>query len=161
MFLMFVAGLETDVAMMRSTVAPAFWAATGGVILPMAGGYGLSRMFGFNNAEAMFIGTILTATSVTITAQALMNLNQLRSKVGSTILGAAVIDDVLGLIVLSVVIALAPQMTGAGGMSWRALALIFGRMALCLATIAMFGPRVTRWALKRAERLHGYHPRPP
>ena len=86
----------------------------------MAGGYALSRMFGFNNAEAMFIGTILTATSVTITAQALMNLNQLRSKVGSTILGAAVIDDVLGLIVLSVVIALAPQMTGASGMSWRA-----------------------------------------
>ena len=156
-FLMFVAGLETDVAMMRSTVAPAFWAATGGVILPMAGGYGLSRMFGFNNAEAMFIGTILTATSVTITAQALMNLNQLRSKVGSTILGAAVIDDVLGLIVLSVVIALAPQLTGAGGMSWRALALIFGRMALCLATIAMFGPTVTRWALKWAQRLHGHH----
>ena len=41
--------------------------------------------------------------------------------------------------------------------SWRALALIFGRMALCLATIAMFGPAVTRWALKRAERLHGHH----
>jgi Kef-type K+ transport system membrane component KefB len=156
-FLMFVAGLETDVALMRSTVAPAFWAATGGVILPMAGGYALSRMFGFTNAEAMFIGTILTATSVTITAQALMNLNQLRSKVGSTILGAAVIDDVLGLIVLSVVIALAPQMTGAGGMSWRALALICGRMALCLATIAIFGPMVTRWALQRAERLHGHH----
>ena len=44
-FLMFVAGLETDVALMRSTVAPAFLAATGGVILPMAGGYALSRMF--------------------------------------------------------------------------------------------------------------------
>ena len=105
---MFVAGVETDISMMRRTVAPAFWAATGGVILPMVGGYLLSRSFGFSTAEAVFIGTILTATSVTITAQALMNLNQFRSKVGSTILGAAVIDDVLGLIVLSGVIALAP-----------------------------------------------------
>jgi Kef-type K+ transport system membrane component KefB len=71
--LMFVAGLETDVAMMRRTVGPAFWAATGGVILPMAGGYWLSKSFGFNTAEAIFVGTILTATSVTITAQTLMN----------------------------------------------------------------------------------------
>jgi Kef-type K+ transport system membrane component KefB len=69
--LMFVAGVETDVGMMRRTVGPAFWAAAGGVILPMAGGYMLSKSFGFSTAEAVFIGTILTATSVTITAQAL------------------------------------------------------------------------------------------
>jgi Kef-type K+ transport system membrane component KefB len=156
-FLMFIAGLETDVAMMRSAVAPAFWAATGGVILPMAGGYALSRSFGFSTAESIFIGTILTATSVTITAQALMNLKQLRSKVGSTILGAAVIDDVLGLIVLSVVIALAPQMAQAGPISWGGLAMILGRMVLCLMTIVVFGPWVTRWSLKHAARLHGHH----
>lgn len=156
-FLMFVAGLETDVTMMRSTVAPAFWAATGGVVLPMAGGYALSRAFGLNTAESIFIGTILTATSVTITAQALMNLNQLRSRVGSTILGAAVIDDVLGLIVLSVVIALAPQMASNGDSSWSALATIILRMVVCLVTMGWLGPRVTRWALKQAARLHGHH----
>ena len=155
--LMFVAGLETDVSVMRTTVAPAFWAAAGGVVLPMAGGYALSRSFGFSIAESVFIGTILTATSVTITAQALMNLNQLRSRVGSTILGAAVIDDVLGLVVLSVVIALAPQMARTGNGSWSTLAIIFGRMALCLGTMAWFGPFVTRWALKHAVRLHGHH----
>ena len=54
--LMFVAGVETDISMMRRTVAPAFWAATGGVILPMAGGYMLSKSFGFSTAEAVFIG---------------------------------------------------------------------------------------------------------
>lgn len=156
-FLMFVAGLETDVTMMRSTVAPAFWAATGGVILPMAGGYALSRTFGFSTAESIFIGTILTATSVTITAQALMNLNQLRSRVGSTILGAAVIDDVLGLIVLSVVIALAPQMASSGDSSWSGLAIILARMVACLVTMGWLGPLVTRWALKQAARLHGHH----
>ena len=156
-FLMFVAGLETDVTMMRSTVAPAFWAATGGVVLPMAGGYALSRAFGFNTAESIFIGTILTATSVTITAQALMNLNQLRSRVGSTILGAAVIDDVLGLIVLSVVIALAPQMASSGDSSWSGLAKIIARMVVCLVMMGWLGPLVTRWALKQAARLHGHH----
>jgi len=55
--LMFIAGVETDLTMMRRTVAPAFWAATGGVLLPMAGGYFLSRSYGFTVAEAIFIGT--------------------------------------------------------------------------------------------------------
>jgi Kef-type K+ transport system membrane component KefB len=155
--LMFVAGVETDLTMMRRTVGPAFWAATGGVILPMAGGYFLSKSFGFSTAESIFIGTILTATSVTITAQALMNLNQLRSKVGSTILGAAVIDDVLGLIVLSAVIALAPQLTQQGDASWSALGMVMVRMIVCLLAMALLGPWLTRWALKQATRLHGHH----
>jgi len=155
--LMFVAGLETDVSMMRRTVGPAFWAAAGGVILPMAGGYFLSKSFGFGTAEAIFIGTILTATSVTITAQTLMNLNRLRSKEGATILGAAVIDDVLGLIVLSVVIALAPQLAHKGDTSWAGLGMILVRMMVCLATIGLLGPWVTRWALKQSARLHGHH----
>src|SRR5436189_192559 len=57
--------------------------------------------------EAIFVGTILTATSVSISAQTLMELGVLRSKEGSTILGAAVIDDVMGLVVLSIVVAFA------------------------------------------------------
>lgn len=155
--LMFVAGVETDLTMMRRTVAPAFWAAAGGVVLPMAGGYLLSKSFGFSTAQAVFVGTILTATSVTITAQALMNLNQLRSKVGSTILGAAVIDDVLGLVVLSAVIALAPQLAQRGDASWGALGMVLARMAVCLVVMGLFGPWLMRWALKQATRLHGHH----
>ena len=155
--LMFIAGVETDLTMMRRTVAPAFWAATGGVLLPMAGGYFLSRSYGFTVAEAIFIGTILTATSVTITAQALINLGQLKSKVGSTILGAAVIDDVLGLIVLSVVIALAPLLAHTGLASWTGLSFTLGRMFLCLVGIGLLGPIFTNWAMKYAARLHGNH----
>ena len=155
--LMFIAGVETDLTMMRRTVAPAFWAATGGVVLPMAGGYLLSRMYGFTLAEAIFIGTILTATSVTITAQALINLGQLKSKVGSTILGAAVIDDVLGLIVLSVVIALAPLMAHTGLASWTGLSFTLGRMVVCLVVIGVLGPTFANRAMKYAARLHGNH----
>ena len=87
--LMFVAGLETDIQMAKRALKPAFWAASGGVVLPMAGGYLFSRWFGFSWRESLFIGTILTATSVTITAQTLMNLSQIRSRAGSTISGCS------------------------------------------------------------------------
>lgn len=156
--LMFVAGLETDIAMMRLAVAPAFWAASGGVVLPMVGGCLLARQFGFGWQEAIFIGTILTATSVTITAQTLMNLNQIRSRPGSTILGAAVIDDVLGLIVLSLVIALGPHMAHSGGDSRAGLLLTLSRMVVCLIILFWLGPPLTRWVLSQASRLRVPHP---
>ena len=155
--LMFVAGLETDSAMMRSALGPAFWAAAGGVVLPMAGGIFLAHQAGFSWQEAVFIGTILTATSVTITAQTLMNLNQMRSRAGSAILGAAVIDDVMGLVVLSLVIAIAPQIASAHAIPWRGLAITFAETAVCLAAMFWLGPRLTRWVFRQAEKLHGHH----
>jgi len=155
--LMFVTGLETDVAMMRRTVAPAFWAASGGVILPMLGGCLLAHYAGFGWAQAIFLGTILTATSVTVTAQTLVNLGHLRSKPGSTILGAAVIDDVLGLIVLSIVIALSAHMPQASGSGWAGIAITLARMAICLVLMFWAGPPITRWIFRQAGRLHGPH----
>jgi Kef-type K+ transport system membrane component KefB len=155
--LMFVAGLETEIPMLRRAFGPAFWAAFGGVIVPMAGGCLLARLAGFSWPEAVFTGTILTATSVTITAQTLINLGQLRSKAGSTILGAAVIDDVLGLIVLSLVIALGTHMSHWGGDTWRGLAMTFARMALCLVLLFWAGQPFTRWVLRHASRIQGPH----
>ena len=154
--LMFVAGLETDLEVMRSTVAPALWAATGGVILPLLGGAALSRVAGLSWRESVFIGTILTATSVSITAQTLINLNKLRSKVGSTILGAAVIDDVLGLLVLSLVIAVEMHSTGhlAG---WTGVAQTVGRIAIFSGLAFWLGPRFIRFIFRQARHLHGPH----
>lgn len=102
--LMFIAGLETDVAQMRRVGLPAFLAACGGVALPMGAGIGLGLAFDMGVAESFFLGTILTATSVGITAQTLTELGRLKSREGSAILAAAVIDDVLGIIVLSLVL---------------------------------------------------------
>jgi Kef-type K+ transport system membrane component KefB len=105
--LMFVAGMETDLVAMKKVGKVAFWTAMGGVFFPLAGGLWATTYFGYSLYwEAIFVGTILTATSVSITAQTLMELKVLRSKEGTTILGAAVIDDVLGIIVLGVVTAL-------------------------------------------------------
>ncbi len=115
--LMFMAGVETDLPGVMKVGKVAFWAAVGGVIAPMASAYFASELFSqfglhFTGYEALFIGTVLTATSVSISAQTLMELGKLKSKEGSTILGAAVIDDVIGIIVLSFVIAFKPANPG-------------------------------------------------
>lgn len=122
LLLMFMAGLETDLKQMMKVGKVALYAALGGVIFPMLAGIGSGVAFTafglhFNIYECIFIGTILTATSVSISAQTLMELKVLKSKEGSTILGAAVIDDVVGIIILSFVIAFKPPSGGAGAAS--------------------------------------------
>ncbi|MCL6451729.1 MAG: cation:proton antiporter [Acetobacteraceae bacterium] len=113
--LMFLAGLETELAQMRRVGLAAFNGAAGGVALPFGVGMLASRLFGLSWRESVFVGTVLTATSVSISAQTLMELGQLRSKEGTTILGAAVIDDVMGIIVLSLVVAFSrPGQAGLG-----------------------------------------------
>lgn len=155
--LMFLAGLETDIDMMKSTVAPAFWSATAGVVLPLAGGAALSLVAGFTWREAIFIGTILTATSVSITAQTLMNLGRMRSKVGSTILGAAVIDDVMGLIALSLVIAMEANNGGRGSGGWLYAAATIGRVLVFTAVMLWAGPWLVRTIFRHARHLRGPH----
>jgi len=107
--LMFMAGLETEIDEMLHVGKAAFLTALGGVLLPLGGGYLLGRAFGLETLHALFVGAVLTATSVSISAEVLRELGKLRTKIGMTILGAAVIDDVLGVIVLSIVLALAGE----------------------------------------------------
>lgn len=109
--LMFMAGLETNLKDLLQTGPIAFLIACCGVFVPLVGGYLLySCFYGFSSVgsdkffRAVFIGVILTATSVSITVSALRELGKLRGKVGTTIMGAAIIDDVIGIIVLTFVI---------------------------------------------------------
>ena len=109
--LMFVAGLETDLKDLIKTGPIALAIAFAGVFAPLLGGYLLySCFYGFspNGSEgfyhAVFMGVIMTATSVSITVQALRELGRLKGKVGTAILNAAIIDDVIGIIVLTFVI---------------------------------------------------------
>ena len=103
--LMFLAGMETDMTTMRQVSLSAFIVALGGVILPFAGGFGVGFAFDLTTTEALFLGAILTATSVSITAQTLRELGLLQGREGTTILAAAVIDDIMGVIVLAFVFA--------------------------------------------------------
>jgi Kef-type K+ transport system membrane component KefB len=148
LLLMFVAGLETDVQEMRRVGKVAFWSAFGGVVFPMIGGAATALAFGLPLLwEGIFIGAILTATSVSISAQTLIELGALRTREGSTILGAAVIDDVMGIIVLSLVVAAASA--SAAGFDLAQLGLVAVRIAaffaIGIAAGRWFAPFL-RWA---------------
>ena len=97
--LMFMAGMETDTVAMRAVGKPAFLAAAGGVVLPLVGGS--LAMLAFPEitwAQGVLIGAVLMATSVSISAQTLRELGQFRTREGTVIMGAAIIDDVLGVL---------------------------------------------------------------
>lgn len=109
--LMFSAGLETNIDELKKSGPVAFAIACAGVFIPLVCGtllymafYGFSGIGTTKFYEALFIGVILTATSVSITVQTLKELGHLSEYVGSTILNAAIIDDVIGIIVLTFVI---------------------------------------------------------
>lgn len=131
--LIFLAGLETDTVTLRQVRVPAFAAAVGGVVLPFGAGLALGYLFSLGLAETLFLGAILTATSVSISAQTLRELGRLRSREGTTILAAAVIDDILGVIILAFVFAVAAE---------GDLLLSLGKMALFLPVAFLLGRQV-------------------
>lgn len=109
--LMFSAGLETDLKELMKTGPIAFLIACAGVFVPLVGGtllymgfYGAAPWGSEKFYTAVFIGVIMTATSVSITVQSLRELGKLKGKVGTTILSAAIIDDVIGIVVLTFVV---------------------------------------------------------
>jgi Kef-type K+ transport system membrane component KefB len=99
------AGLETNLKALRSVGWVALYAACGGVVVPFAGGAAIAAAAGLDVRASLFCGAILTATSVGITAAVLKELNLLHGRAGTAILGAAIIDDILGLVVLGLVVA--------------------------------------------------------
>ncbi len=131
-FLLFYVGLESKLGEIRNVGRPAALVGIYGVVLPVAFGVGLAYAFGASTATAVFIGAALAATSVGITSAILVELDLQAGPAGRTILGAAVIDDILALIVLAIATGLASE----GGVSAsEILVLIF----LSIAFLAFFG----------------------
>lgn len=130
-FLMFMAGLETDIEKFKSAGVSSFIIAIGGIVVPFLLGAGATYMFTGNMTESIFVGVILTATSVAITVQTLNELGKLNTRASINIIGAAIIDDILGIIILSVAIMLvAPGASDAAGAS--GLILIVGKILIFL-----------------------------
>jgi Kef-type K+ transport system membrane component KefB len=142
--LMFLAGLEVDVREMRRTGRVSTLAGVLGVMVPLALGALIVLPFGYHGPAAFFVGMILTATSVSISAQTLLELGVLRSREGVALLGAAVVDDVLVILLLSVFVAVAAS--GAGG---GAIVLVLVRMliylAVAIAVAFLLLPRLADW----------------
>lgn len=151
--ILFAAGIGTDIQQLRSSGKAGFFVALCGVLVPLGLGAMLTELscrVGLlaveNRLEALFVGTILTATSVSITVETLKELGKLNTKVGNTILAAALIDDVLGLVALTIVSSLA----GEGTAVWLVLikvALFF----LCAFIAGALALRGFRWMVSQAD----------
>ncbi|MGU8826121.1 cation:proton antiporter [Clostridium perfringens] len=110
--LMFTAGLETDINQLKKTGKASFIIAVLGVIIPLVGGFFIASIFNKGNdvntiLQNVFMGIILTSTSVSITVETLKEMGKLNTRAGNAILGAAIIDDILGIIALTITTSLA------------------------------------------------------
>lgn len=145
MLLMFLAGLELHLSDLAKTGKVAAFAGTLGVAVPLIFGLGAGLFFDMSTAEATFLGLILAATSVSISAQTLMELNAIRSRVGISLLGAAVFDDILVVLGLSLFSALV-MAESPGGFS--SVVIVVSRMAIFLVLATIIGwlilPRASR-----------------
>ncbi len=149
LLLMFIAGLELHLSDLVESGKVAALTGSLGFAFSLGMGYLLATAFSFDPRQALFIGLLLAPTSVSISAQTLMQLNVLRSRVGVSLLGAAVVDDTLAVLGISFFLALAGG-AAAGGLTSGLLVLL--RMLLYLAVASAVGfwlvPKLSRMAEK-------------
>lgn len=143
--LMFIAGLETDLDEFKRTGKASTFVGLGGIIVPLGLGYVTGMMLNMSVFESWFLGLLLSATSVSISVQALKEMNKLKSREGATILGAAVIDDVV------VILALAFLMSFAG--SDVHLGVVVLKKVLFFGGALLVGWKVVPWFLKKFSPL--------
>ncbi|MCG7381938.1 cation:proton antiporter [Paenibacillus sp. ACRRY] len=148
LLLMFMAGLETDLEQLRKNWKPAMAVAIGGIVLPVIGGYAAGQLFGMSPIHSLFIGVLFSATSVSISVQVLKEMNQLHSREATTILGAAVVDDVLVVVLLAVL----TSFFGTGASGDVSIPLLIGKKIIFFAVVGALGwlvvPKVLSWSSK-------------
>jgi Kef-type K+ transport system membrane component KefB len=141
MLLLFEIGLEADLPALLTVSRSAATVAVIGVAVPFVLGYGASLALGLTSLQAVFIGATLTATSVAVSARALDDLGRLASREGHIVLGAAVLDDILGLVMLAVVVGLAQT----GSVSWTEAGQTAGIASAFLFGAILIGTRCAHW----------------
>jgi Kef-type K+ transport system membrane component KefB len=140
--LLFLIGLETDIHRLLSVGGAASAVAATGVVLPFAAGYGVGAWLGYPATLSVFLGAALTATSVGITARVLSDLGHLESDESQVILGAAVVDDILGLVLLTVISAVAAGQTLTVVGVTKVVAIAFGFVGLAVVVGSVLAPRL-------------------
>src|SRR3954464_920856 len=143
--LMFIAGLETDVDEFKRSAKASTLVGVSGIIVPLGIGFLAGVIMNMSTFEASFLGLLLSATSVSISVQALKELNKMQSKEGTAILGAAVIDDVV------VIVALAFLMSMPGGEV--NLSMILLKKVLFFGGAILAALKLVPWILTRFSRL--------
>ncbi len=160
--LMFSAGLETDIDKLKKSGVKATFLALAGVIVPLICGaimymcfYGFSGPGTSNFIEALFIGTILTATSVSITVSALKELGKISTDVGTTIMSAAIIDDVIGIVVLTAVLGLKDPSANLGMVCVKTIAFFALSLVLGIVIFKIMKMLDARWPHTRRIPIIG------
>lgn len=146
LLLMFLAGLELNIKDLTRNSRAALLSGVLGVVIPVGSGILFGELLGMTFDHALFLGLTLGATSVSISAQVLIELKVLRSKVGLGLLGAAVFDDILVILLLSTAVAFL-----SGGGSFIDILMVFVKMIVFLTAAAGVGI----WLLPRLVRLTG------
>jgi Kef-type K+ transport system membrane component KefB len=142
LLLMFKVGMEVHVHELLSVGRVALLAGVLGAITPIMMAVPLARAFGFSDHVALFVGVVLAATSVSISAQTMLELGVLRTKEGRALLAAAVVDDVVAILLLSMVVATSGGESAPQGQIALVVARIIGYSIIALA-VAWFGlPRI-------------------
>jgi len=148
-FLLFTVGLATHPAELLHVGRHALGVALAGMTLPFIVGFGYMMLRGEQAHEATFVAAAMVATSVGITARVLADLKVLNSRAGRIILGAAVFDDILGMILLAVVVGLA----SAGGIKWLQLGVLSAEALAFALFMMLYAPRLMRRIHPRLERM--------
>jgi Kef-type K+ transport system membrane component KefB len=149
LILLFEVGLESDLAKLLKAGPQAVLVAVIGVVAPFAVGFGLMHWLGHPGLVAVFVGATLTATSVGITARVLADLGRLQDPAASVVLGAAVVDDILGLITLAVVTGIATT----GHVSPGGVAFLAVKSVVFLAVAVFIALRRAPWLVGLIGRL--------
>src|SRR5438132_4902689 len=144
LLLLFEVGLATDLEELLRVGAAATVVAVVGMALPFAGGYLVTRAAGFPTLTAVFVGAALTATSIGITSRVLSEIGMIATREGRIILGAAVADDVLGLVILAVVSQLAATGSVGIGTALRAAGLSFSFLVVAIVVGVPLGRFLVR-----------------
>ncbi|MCJ7606335.1 MAG: cation:proton antiporter, partial [Thermoplasmata archaeon] len=148
-FLLFSVGMETKLSDLKKVGLIATSVATLGVIVPFVVGYYVSALMFFSSVEAMFVAAALVATSVGITARVLQDLGMLNSTEAKIILGAAVVDDILAMIVLTIV-----SGTATASITTLDIAIVIAEAICFVAIVVIIGTRVVRYASGKRQVRH-------
>lgn len=139
-FVLFNAGLETSPGDLIRVGRTALLVAMAGIVFPFVLGFGYMKLIGDVTSEAVFVGAAMVATSVGITARVLGDLKVISSPLAKIVLGAAVFDDILGMLVLAIVAGLA----SAGGVNWLRLGVLLGEAVAFALFMIFVAPRIVR-----------------
>lgn len=148
-FVLFSAGLETSPSDLVRVGRKAFYVAAAGVVAPFILGYAYMKLRGDASTEAIFVAAAMVATSVAITARVLADLHVLSKYTAKIILGAAVFDDILGMVLLAVVAGI----TSSGRPEWLHLGILMGEAAAFALFMMFAAPRIVRRIKPRVEKL--------